>query len=52
MADFIRSRQIHGKTKKDLSIILGFGQVAWNFILSIYKAEWNILKTDQNNRLF
>jgi len=30
----------------------GFGQAAWCFILSIYKARWNILKTDDNNRIF
>lgn len=28
MANFIRSRQIHGKTKKDLPIISEFGQAA------------------------
>jgi len=51
MANFIRSKVFLGHTEKNISAIVGFGQVAWNFILSIYKLGWNNLKTNNNNRL-
>jgi len=52
MANFIRSRTLLGQTKKDILTIIGFGQVAWNFILSIYELGWDNLKTNNNNRSF
>jgi len=32
MANFIRSRALLGRTKKDTTVIAGFRQVAWDFI--------------------
>ena len=29
-----------------------FSQTAWQFILSIYKVEWDILEINENNRMF
>jgi len=49
IANFISNRKLH-KNKKILQLN-GFGQAAWYFISSIYKAEWNILKNGNNNRI-
>ena len=37
MANFIRSKALLSQTKKDILVIVGFRQIAWDFILSIYK---------------
>jgi len=50
MANFIRNRVFLGQTEKNIPAIVGFGQAAWNLILSIYKLEWKNLKTNNNNR--
>jgi len=49
---FLTNRALQYKSKKNISTNINFGQAAWNFILSIYEAEWDILKTGNNNRSF
>ena len=38
MVDFIRKRKLVDNTEKDILSLFGFGQAAWSFISSIYKA--------------
>jgi len=49
---FIRNRNFNDRTKKDISYILEFVQAAWNLILFIYKAEWDIPTVNGNNKTF
>ena len=52
MADFIYNRKLEGKTEKDFPFLSEFGEAAWSFLLSIYEAEWDSLKSNKNNRTF
>jgi len=38
MADFIQNRKLISNTEKDILVFPNFGQAAWFFISSIYKA--------------
>jgi len=52
MANFIRSRALLSQTEKDITVIAGFRQAAWDFILFIYKSGRDNLKTNDNNKSF
>ena len=49
---FIRNGNLNGKTEKNIPHIIGFSQTAWDLISSIYKAEWNKLMVNCNNKTF
>ena len=40
IADFIRTRKVQQGKISDMAKLLGFGEAAWSFILSIYKIGW------------
>jgi len=52
MANFIQNRGVDRNKINNVTQLQGFGQVAWEFILSIYKSEWDALTTNNNNRMF
>ena len=52
MANFIRNRSVKCNMVNDIKQLQGFGQAAWQFILSIYKAGWDVLGTNKNKRMF
>jgi len=39
IADFIKNRKLKNNRKKDVSSLVGFGQVAWTLISSIYDSR-------------
>jgi len=41
MADFIRTRKVQQSKILDIAKLQDFGEIAWSFISSIYKAGWN-----------
>jgi len=51
MANFIQNRGVDRNKINNVTQLQGFGQVAWEFILSIYKSEWDALTTNNNNRM-
>lgn len=50
MANFISNRKLN--KDKDLPQLEEFVQAAWLFILFIYETGWDMLKTNNNNRMF
>jgi len=50
MADFIHNKKLKNNTEDDILALTGLGQAAWLFISSIYKAEWDFLKSNNLNR--
>ena len=52
MAKFIYKKKLVGNIEKNIPFLSGFGQAAWSFISSIYKAEWNYLNADDYNKIF
>ena len=49
---FIRNKNLNSKTEKNTLHITRFGQIAWNLISFIYKAEWDKLMVNSNNKTF
>ena len=52
MTKFIRNRNIESNKVNNVNHLQCLGQIAWEFILSIYKSGQNILITNENNRIF
>ena len=52
MANFICNRKLKGKTEKYFLCLSRFGKATWSFLLSIYEARWDSLKSNKNNRTF
>jgi len=48
----IKHKSIDHTKANDISNLNDIGEVAWNFILVIYKSEWNTLVTNKDNRIF
>ena len=51
MTNFIRNRDVESNKVNDVNQLQGFGQVVWEFILSIYQSGWNTLTTNKNNKM-
>jgi len=49
---FIRQCKLEDKTTKDISQILEFGFIAWNFFLAIYKSSWDKLAANMDQKSF
>ena len=47
IADYIRARKVKKGKISDVTKLQEFGKAAWNFISSIYKAEWNIISINR-----
>jgi len=52
MANFIRNKGVKCNMVNNIKQLQGFGQTALEFILFIYKSDWNALITNDNNRMF
>jgi len=48
IAKYISNKQINLAKANDLDNFNGIGEVVWNFIFSIYKANWDVLFTNNN----
>ena len=51
ISDFIGNRELKNNRKDDIPFLKGFGQVAFDFVSSVFKRGWDQLKMD-NNRIF
>lgn len=52
MADFIRFRKVDTGVIDNIKELKEFGDAAFNFISSIYEANWNTIHSDKNNNSF
>ena len=52
ISDFISNRDIKNNREKYILFFKGFGQVAFDFISTIFKSGWDQLKTNTNNKTF
>ena len=51
MTKYITNKKIDSSKANDLEDFKGIGEVVWNFISSVYKANWDVLSTDDNSTL-
>jgi len=51
MTKYIANKQIESPKTNNLDDFKGIGEAVWNFISSIYKANWDALYTDNNSIL-
>jgi len=49
MAKYITNKQINSPIANDLDDFKGIGEAVWNFISSVYDANWDVLSTDNNS---
>jgi len=49
MAKYISNKQVNSAKANKLDDFKGIGEVVWNFISSIYDANWDALVTDNNS---
>ena len=49
MAKYIANKHINSLKANNLDDFHGIGKAVWNFISSVYKANWNTLYTDNNS---
>ena len=49
---FISNRELKNNRKIDIPFLSSFGQIIFNFVSSIFKEEWDQLKTDRDNKMF
>ena len=52
IADFIYNRKLKNNIEDDIPALTRFSQAAQSFISSIYKVEWDSLKTNNLNKIF
>jgi len=52
ISDFIADQQIKNNRKIDISCLEGFSKVAFEFVKSIYKGEWDNLLAEDSSKLF
>jgi len=48
MASYISNKKVNFRNANDLSDFDGIGDSIWNFISSVYKANWDAFYTDKN----
>jgi len=51
MTKYITNKKIDSSKANDLEDFKDIGEAVWNFISSIYKANWDTLFTDDNSTL-
>ena len=49
MTKYITNKQIESSKANDLKDFKGIGEAVWNFISSIYEANWDVLYTDNKS---
>jgi len=50
ISDFISNKELKNNREKDIPSFKGFGQIAFNFVSSVFKGGWNQLKTKKITR--
>jgi len=49
MAKYIANKQVDSSKGNNLEDFHSIGEAVWNFISSVYKANWDVLYTDNNS---
>jgi len=49
MTKYITNKKIDSSKANDLEDFKDIGEVVWNFISSVYEANWDVLSTDDNS---
>ena len=49
IAKYITNKQVDSSKVNNLEDFIGIGKVVWNFISTVYKANWDTLHTDNNS---
>jgi len=49
MAKYISNKQVNSAKANELDDFKDIGEVVWNFISSVYDANWDVLVTDENS---
>ena len=47
ISDFISNRELKNNKEKNILFLKGFGQIAFNFVFSIFKSGWDQLRIDK-----
>jgi len=50
--DFISNRELKNNREKNILFLSGFGQIAFDFVSSVFKGGWNQLKINRDNKIF
>jgi len=50
ISDFISNRKLKNNREEDITFLSSFGQIAFDFISSLFKGGWDSLKMDINNK--
>ena len=51
MAKYISNKQVNSAKANELDDFKSIGETVWNFISSVYNANWNALVIDDNSTL-
>ena len=51
MTKYITNKKIDSSKANDLEDFKGIGEAVWNYISSIYEANWDVLSMDDNSTL-
>ena len=49
IAKYIANKQVDTSKVNNLEDFIGISKAVWNFISTVYKANWNALHTDNNS---
>jgi len=52
ITNYIKHKSIDCTKANNILDLNGIGEVTWNFMLAIYKSEWDTLITNKNNKTF
>ena len=50
--DFISNKKLKNNREEDILFLKDFGQIAFDFVSSVFKGRWNQLKMKKNNKMF
>ena len=50
ISDFISNRKLKNNEEENIPFLSGFGQIAFDFVFSLFKRGWDLLKMDINNK--
>jgi len=52
ISNFISNRELKNNREEDIHFLKGFGQIAFDFVATVFKDRWDQLRTDSNNKTF
>ena len=52
MTKYIKNKSINHSKTNNILYLSSIGEVAWNFISTIYKSGWDLLISNKENRTF